>query len=99
MQFLVLAYDGRDEGAVERRLQARPAHLAVAEKMAASGMLRYATAILDESDKMIGSMLVLDVGSRDDVDRWLEEDPYVTGNVWQDVTVTPCRTAPMFATG
>jgi uncharacterized protein YciI len=98
MQFLVLAYDGRDEGAVERRMQARPAHLAVAEQMATSGMLRYATSILDESDSMVGSMLVLDVASRDDLDKWLQEDPYVTGNVWQDVTVTPCRTAPMFVT-
>jgi uncharacterized protein len=98
MQFLVLAYDGHDEGALERRMQARPAHLTGVEQMAASGMLRYAVSILDEADTMVGSMLVLDVASRDDVDKWLEEEPYVTGNVWQDVTVTPCRTAPTFVT-
>jgi uncharacterized protein len=96
MEFMVLAYDGTDEGAPARRLQARPAHLAVAEKMAAEGRLRYAVALLNEAEQMIGSLLIVDVESYDDIDEWLEEEPYVRGEVWKDITITRCRTAPMF---
>jgi uncharacterized protein len=96
MQFMVLAYDGTDDGALERRLRARPAHLAGAEKMAADGRLVYAAAVLDDADQMMGSLMILDVVSRDDIDRWLEYEPYVVGEVWKDITVTPCSTAPLF---
>jgi uncharacterized protein len=96
MQFMVLAYDGTDDGALERRLQARPAHLAGAEKMAADGRLVYAAALLNDAEQMTGSLMVLDVPSRDDIDRWLEDEPYIRGDVWRDISVVPCRTAPWF---
>ncbi len=38
MQFTILAYDGTDSGAPERRLAARQAHLALGEEMLATGM-------------------------------------------------------------
>ena len=97
MQFLVIAYDGHDPAALERRLAVRERHLALADQMTRVGQMLYATAILDEADKMIGSMLVVNFPSRTELDAWLGVEPYMTGNVWQRVHVQRCRVAPQFA--
>lgn len=96
MQFLVLGYDGTDEKALERRMAAREAHLALGDKMKADGTLLYAAAILDDSDRMIGSAMICDFTSREAVDQWLEAEPYMTGGVWKKVEVNKCRVGPSF---
>ncbi|TCN26195.1 YciI family protein [Mesobacillus foraminis] len=45
---------------------------------------------------MIGSMMVVDYPSREELDKWLKEEPYVVGNVWQNIEIKPCRVAPIF---
>ena len=97
MQFLVIAYDGKDEKAMDRRTAARAAHLAGIEKMKAEGKALYGVAILDTQEKMIGSVMVADFPSRADLDSWLKIEPYVTGNVWQKIEILPCRVPPLFA--
>lgn len=64
--------------------------------MKASGKILYAVVILDEKEKMIGSMIVCDFDSRDELDAWLKEEPYVTGNVWEKIEVKPCMVPPLF---
>jgi len=97
MQFLVIAYDGTDEKALDRRMAARQAHLAGIEKMKAEGKALYGVAILGAGDKMAGSMLVVDFPSRAALDAWLKVEPYVIGNVWQKIEVHPARVPPLFA--
>ncbi|MBE9573323.1 MAG: hypothetical protein IMF11_22060 [Proteobacteria bacterium] len=97
MQFLVIAYDGKDEKAMDRRMAARAAHLAGVEKMKAEGEALYGVAILDTQEKMIGSVMVVEFPSRADLDSWLKVEPYVTGNVWQKMEILPCRVPPLFA--
>jgi uncharacterized protein YciI len=99
MEFFVLAYDGDDAGALERRMRVREAHLAKLDDLVARGHVRHAAAILDEAGTMVGSTLVVDFPSRAELDAWLAEEPYVVGDVWRDVTVAPCRAAPQFARG
>ena len=96
MQFLVIAHDRTDEGALERRMAARPAHIEMGNKYKAEGHHLYAAALLNEQEKMIGSALVVDFPSRKELDAWLAEEPYVTGNVWQKIEITPCRVGPSF---
>lgn len=96
MQFLVTGYDGKDEGALERRLAARDAHLKLVEEMVEKGKYLYATAILDDNEKMIGSVLVVEFSSRAELDEWLKVEPYVTGNVWEEIDVKPCKVPPTF---
>lgn len=96
MQFLVIARDGED--ASERRQALRDKHLAVANHLRANGNLLYAAATLDGTGQPNGSMEVVQFNSRADLDRWLKDEPYVTGKVWARVDVTPCRIGPMFAT-
>lgn len=95
MQFMVLAYDGTDSQALERRLQARAAHIALGNKFRASGNMLLGVALL-EDEKMIGSMLVVDFPSREDVEKWLAIEPYVTGEVWKKIEITPCKVGPSF---
>ena len=60
MQFLVMAYDGTDDKAPERRMAARETHLAGIVKMKEEGKAIYGVAILNDREQMIGSALVVD---------------------------------------
>ncbi|MBM87518.1 MAG: hypothetical protein CMQ41_04010 [Gammaproteobacteria bacterium] len=93
MQFLITAYDGKDEEAQNRRATARPAHLEGAQILNNAGNIILGGAILDEENKMIGSTLCVEFETREELDSWLESDPYVTGGVWQDITVHPIKLA------
>ena len=93
MQFLVIARDGMDEGALERRAQARPTHLEQIAPLVDAGNVLVGGAILSESGDMVGSMVLVDFPERKDVDDWLANDPYVTQGVWREIEVTPFRTA------
>jgi uncharacterized protein len=96
MQFLVTAYDGTDEKAIERRVAARDEHLRFTEKMMSEGRHLYAAAIMSEDEKMIGSVLIVDFPSKEDVHNWLKVEPYVTGQVWEKIDVQTCKVGPMF---
>ena len=93
MQFLVVAYDGKDEDAKARRAAARPSHLAGARELKEAGNIIVGAAILDENEEMIGSTLCVEFESRADLDEWLANDPYVTEGVWKDIAVQPIRLA------
>jgi len=97
MQFLVCGYDGDDADALDRRLRAREAHLALGDELRAKGNMIIGVALLDGDDRMVGSAIVVDFPSRDDVDGWLEVEPYMVGDVWRRVEITPCRVGPSFA--
>lgn len=93
---LIIARDGRDPGALERRLAVREQHMTRVRPMAADGTLALGGAILDAPDgRMVGSVAVVardtDAGARE----WLAEDPYVTGGVWQEITLYGTRFAPL----
>lgn len=95
MQFVVLAHDYAD--ALDRRMAVREEHIARGNDMRDRGELLFAVAILDEDSRMIGSLHVLNVASRQKVDEWLKSEPYVTANVWENIEVLPCRVGPSFA--
>ena len=97
MQFLVLAYDAKDEGALQRRMDTRQAHLDTIARYKASGNMRMGAAIMDETGKMIGSCIIADFPSRQELSAWLTEEPYVQHRVWQEVQIQDCKIAPSFA--
>lgn len=93
MQFMVTAYDGTDADTLNRRLAVREAHLAGAAALKESGKLIAGGAILNDEDRMIGSTLYVEFASRAELDAWIQNDPYVKGDVWRDITVQPIRLA------
>jgi uncharacterized protein YciI len=96
MQYIVKAYDGTDEKAMERGLAVREQHLKSVETNYREGKHLYGAAILDDSGKMIGSMMVVEYATREELDQWLEVEPYVVGKVWDKIEIEPCRVAPIF---
>jgi uncharacterized protein YciI len=88
MQFLVIAYDGTDEQALDRRLAAREAHLKSAKDNFDKDAWLYASAILDDNERMIGSAIICDYASREELQtKWLDNEPYVKGNVWKTIDI------------
>ncbi len=96
MQFLVLAYDAKDEGAAQRRLDARNAHLAMIEALKDAGNMKMGAAILNDEGKMVGSCIIAEFPTRADLDGWLAGDPYMVHDVWHDIYVQDCKIAPSF---
>jgi len=93
--YIVIAYDGTDDSALDRRMVAREEHLKVARGLKAEGKILHAGAMLNDNRVMIGSMLILSFPDRAELDEWLRTDPYVTGNVWQRIEVRPFQPAPL----
>jgi uncharacterized protein len=91
MTFLIIANDFDDPEALSRRMEQRPAHIEGVRKMKAEGTFLDGGAMLDEQGRMVGSMILVEFPSRAGVDAWLASDPYVTGRVWEHVTVRPFR--------
>ena len=77
-------------------MAAREAHLARMAPLKATGQIRYAGALLDDAGRMVGTLLLCDFPSRQALEDWLNDDPYVTGDVWRKREVVPFRTAPPF---
>jgi len=96
MQWLIIARDGGDAAAPERRQAARPAHLENAARLQARGHLLVGGALTDDAGNMIGSAAVAQFATRAELDAWLRTDPYVTGGVWRDIEVIPYRVAPHY---
>ena len=93
MQFILIAYDGTDPGALERRMKARPEHLVKITNVKKSGHYICGGAILDSSGQMIGSMILYDVENRVELDRLLLNEPYIYNKVWEKIEIKPFRAA------
>lgn len=93
MQFLLIAYDGTDPGAPQRRMGVREDHLKKISGLKKDGEFLYGGAILDEDGKMIGSMIVYDFPDRKSLDKKLKDEPYITEGVWKKIDIQPFRFA------
>ena len=94
MQFIVVAHDGKDRNALKRRMKVREDHLKFAEEMFEKGKWLYASALLDDEGNMNGSMIVCDFESKEQLEEeWLDKEPYILGDVWEDITISRAKVA------
>jgi uncharacterized protein YciI len=93
MRYVVIARDGTDAHAKDRRLRTRPAHLDGIERFVERGEILVGGAILDDEGNMVGSIVLADFTTRSELEAWLKADPYVTEGVWQEVEVRGFRPA------
>ena len=93
MQYLIIAYDNIN--ALERRLEAREEHIEGVRKLMAEGKIINAAALIEE-DVMVGSTLYIDFETDDELDEWLENEPYVKNNVWNmdEFQIVPMKLLP-----
>lgn len=92
-QFMILATDYKDEQALERRMNAREAHLQRMKTEKEKGIFITGGAKLNEHGIMYGSMLIVEMSNKGAVQQWLETDPYITGKVWETVEILPFKIA------
>lgn len=93
MQYLVIAYDY--DNALDKRMENRPAHVAATQKLMAEGKIISAVALV-EDEKMVGSSVVTNFDNEEEFDKWLENEPYVKGSVWNmdEIQIVSCKVMP-----
>jgi uncharacterized protein YciI len=85
MAWLVLAFDGADDGAPARRMAARDAHIAFITAEAEAGRLLLGLPLHDEAGGSRGSLMVL----ADDPAAYLATEPFARHSVWQRIEPHP----------
>ena len=93
MQYLIIAYDNDD--VIDKRLEARPAHIEGTQKLMSEGKIISACAMIEE-EEMVGSSVLTNFESEDELNTWLENEPYVKGGVWNmdELQVVPVKIMP-----
>ncbi|KAG0171075.1 hypothetical protein DFQ28_010550 [Apophysomyces sp. BC1034] len=93
--YLVVVHDYKDEGALQRRLGAREKHLERATKAVKTGSMRCGGPLVDshENGKMVGSALIVEASSENEVHQIIKEDPYIEAKVWEKWDIYPYRNA------
>lgn len=92
-QYVITAYDYTDADALQRRMNVRPHHFDGARELKASGNFIAGGAILNAEGKMIGSVMMLQFETEEELEAWKQREPYITQKVWETVDVKPFRLA------
>ena len=85
------------ENSLEKRLAARPEHLARLHTLNEEGRLLIAGPhpAIDSEDPgpagFSGSLVVAEFPSLSDAQAWADQDPYITAGVYEKVTVKPYK--------
>lgn len=85
------------ESSLEKRMAARPAHLARLEALKQQGRLLVAGPhpAIDSDNPgdagFTGSLVVAEFDSLTDAQSWADADPYIDAGVYQQVTVKPFK--------
>ncbi len=87
IQYVIIAQDGKDEEALERRKNTRPVHLAGAKKLKANNNFVFGGATLDDQGNMRGSIMVVQFETEEDFKNWYAQEPYITEGVWKVIEI------------
>ena len=93
MWYAIISED--HEGTLDKRLAARPEHLARLTRLCDEGRLLVAGPhpAVDSPEPgpagFTGSLVVADFASLDDAKAWANDDPYITAGIYSNVTVKP----------
>jgi uncharacterized protein YciI len=92
-QYLIIANDGKDDGALDRRKEVRPLHLAGAKKLKENSNFVIGGAMLDDDGNMRGSIMIVQFETQEDFQKWYDNEPYIKQGVWKTIEVKPFRVA------
>ncbi len=96
MTFLILARDAEDAEAPQRREEAYEAHIKYMEENILAGKMIYGGALMDEQGQAIGSMIVVNFDTDEQVEAWLDDEPFAILDVWANIEIIPCKTGKAF---
>ncbi|MCP4944495.1 MAG: YciI family protein [Planctomycetaceae bacterium] len=95
MWYAVMSED--HEGSLDKRLAARPEHVARLKALAAEDRVLIAGPhpAVDSSDPgpagFTGSLVVAEFDSLEEAQDWADNDPYISAGVYSNVTVKPFK--------
>lgn len=96
MPLFVLSCTDR-EGTLEKRLATRPLHLARLQQLDAEGRLIVAGAMPKDLSNpqagFYGSTMIVDFDSREALDAWLQDEPFLKEGVYSHIDVKPFNKA------
>jgi uncharacterized protein YciI len=92
-QYLITGYDFTDTEALKRRMDVRPHHLDGVKQLKLQGNYIIGGAILDDEDKMVGSTMIMQFETEEELDVWKQSEPYITQRVWETVDIKPFKVA------
>jgi uncharacterized protein YciI len=93
LQYVIIARDGTDSDALQRRMNVRPFHLNGVRQLKDNNNFIVGGATLDEKGNMTGSVMMVQFETEAEMKHWFEHEPYVTGKVWQSIEVNTFRVA------
>ena len=96
MPLFVLSCTDR-EGTLEKRLATRPLHMARLQQLDAEGRLIVAGAMPKDPSNpqagFYGSTMIVDFDSREALDAWLQDEPFLKEGVYSHIDVKPFNKA------
>jgi uncharacterized protein YciI len=92
-QYIVTGYDFTDAEALPHRMGVRPHHLDAAASLKKTGNYVLGGAILNDEGKMIGSVMILQFETEEELEAWKQNEPYITRGIWESVDVKPFKVA------
>ena len=96
MPLFVLSCTDR-EGTLEKRLATRPLHWARLQQLDAEGRLIVAGAMPKDPSNpqagFYGSTMIVDFDSREALDAWLQDEPFLKEGVYSHIDVKPFNKA------
>ena len=92
-QYIIIARDGTDPGALNRRMETRPVHLKGAAALKANNQFVLGGAMLNDAGQMEGSVMIVQFETEAAFQEWYANEPYITAGVWKQIEVKPFRVA------
>lgn len=92
-QYVIIAQDGTDANALDRRMEVRSKHLEGAKQLKAANNFVLGGAMLNEDGKMCGSVMIVQFETKEEFDHWYANEPYILGGVWKVIEVKPFKVA------
>jgi len=89
----ITALDHTGPETLDKRLEVRPDHLAAMQKLKATGNFILGGAFLNDAGQMIGSALILQFSSDEEMELWKQNDPYTIAGVWNTIEVRSFKIA------
>ncbi len=89
MLFTLHCRDKKDS--LPLRMATREAHLAFMRERL--GIIRLSGPMLDDSDRFIGSLIILDVANRAEAEAFAATDPYALAGLFEEVRIDAFRPA------
>lgn len=86
---MLIALIARDKpGALQTRLDNRDKHVAYLKE---TGVVSQAGPLLDDTEQMIGSLVILDVSDMATAKAWAAADPYAKAGLFASVELIPWK--------